>query len=427
MSWKSRQLTTLTIRSKTGGEARLRHGLRVEDIALKAGKEIRFGPGLRRVAAYQGGKSPLELGKWMMESQVSRFKEWLPEGRNVPDFWDYSLAILALGAVDLTKATGNDDWLAYAEGMVGDPYLADGTIKGYDREDFNIDSIKPGSPALAMWAQTGESRYREIARILRDQMREHPRTDVGGFCHKQRYPEQMWLDGLYMASPFLARFGAAMDEPALFDEVVRQLTIMDRVAYDAHADLWYHGWDAARAQPWADSETGLSANFWSRSIGWYGMALVDVLEFLPEDHVGREAVLGILTRWAYGISRYQDEATGLWWQVTDAGDRWGNYLEATASVQFIYTLAKAINKGWLPPEPFGPVLEAAWEGLQTHLLDVDAEGRISLAQCCRVAGLSDDRDGSFRYYMSEAVVHNDIKGVGPFVRAAVELEKYFNN
>jgi unsaturated rhamnogalacturonyl hydrolase len=202
---------------------------------------------------------------------------------------------------------------------------------------------------------------------------------------------------------------------------------MDRVAYDAHADLWYHGWDAARAQPWADRETGLSANFWSRSIGWYGMALVDVLEFLPEDHVGREAVLGILTRWAYGISRYQDEATGLWWQVTDAGDRWGNYLEATASVQFIYTLAKAINKGWLPPEPFGPFLEAAWEGLQTHLLDVDAEGRISLAQCCRVAGMSDDRNGSFRYYMSEAVVHNDIKGVGPFVRAAVELEKYFNN
>lgn len=311
--------------------------------------------------------------------------------------------------------------------MIGDPYLPDGTIKGYDREDYNIDSIKPGSAALALWEDTGKSQYLEIARILRDQMREHPRTGPGGFWHKQRYPEQMWLDGLYMASPFLARFGSLMGEPALFDEVVRQLTIMDRVAYDAEADLWYHGWDEARMQGWADRETGLSENFWSRSIGWYGMALVDVLEFLPEDHIGREAVLGILTRWASGISRYQDVETGLWWQVTDAPGRWGNYPEATASVQFIYTLAKAINRGWISREPFGPVLETAWEGLQNHLLDVDADGRLSLAQCCRVAGLSADRDGSFRYYMSEAVVHNDIKGVGPFLRAAVELETYFNN
>ncbi|HKJ89922.1 MAG TPA: glycoside hydrolase family 88 protein, partial [Oceanipulchritudo sp.] len=240
MSWESGELTTLTVRSERGGEGRLRHGLRVEDISLKAGGSIGFGPGLRRVAAYTGDKSPLELGTWLLDSQVSRFREWLPKGRDVPDFWDYSLAILALGAVDLKQATGDEDWLAYAEGMIGDPYLPDGTIKGYDREDYNIDSIKPGSPALALWEETGESRYLEIARILRNQMREHPRTEPGGFWHKQRYPQQMWLDGLYMASPFLARFGALMGEPALFDEVVRQLTIMDRVAYDAEADLWYH-------------------------------------------------------------------------------------------------------------------------------------------------------------------------------------------
>jgi alpha-L-fucosidase 2 len=427
LSWADGELANVAVRSSKGGAARLRYGSRVEDIQLGAGEEIRFGMGLRRMTAYEGDKSPLELAEWMMESQVSRFKEWLPEGRAVPDFWDYSLAILALGAVDLKQATGNEAWLAYAEGIVGDPHLPDGTIKGYDREEYNIDSIKPGSPALAMWTETGEQRYFEIAAILRDQMREHPRTKVGGFWHKERYPEQMWLDGLYMASPFLARYAAIMKEPALFDEVVRQVCIMDRVAYDERADLWFHGWDEARVQPWADPETGLSRNFWSRSIGWYGMALVDVLEFLPQDHVGREAVLGILQRWASGIARYQDETTGLWWQVTDAGERWGNYIEATASVQFVYTLAKAINRGWLQREAYGPLLERAWEGLQRHLLDVDAEGRLSLAQCCRVAGLSDDRDGSFRYYMSEAVVHNDIKGVGPFVRAAIELETYFND
>jgi alpha-L-fucosidase 2 len=426
-SWKNGALGELTVRAPKGGEARLRYGERVVDVSLKAGESTRFGPGLRDQLAYTIEETPLEMAERLMKSQVSRFREWIPAGRDVPARWDYSLAIVALGAVDLARATGDEEWLGYAAGIVADCLQADGSIRGYRKDEYNIDMVKPGSPALALLEATGDERYQQIAEMLRDQMRTHPRTSGGGFWHKEKYPSQMWLDGLYMASPFLARYAREMDEPAIFDDVVQQLVLMDEVAYDAEDQLFYHAWDEARAQPWADPETGLSANYWSRSIGWYGMALVDVMEFLPRDHPGFPILQEILVRWALGVQRWQEAETSLWWQVTDAGDRPGNYLEGTASSMFLYVLAKALNHDWLPKNVFAPTLEAAWQGLHDHLLDLDAEGRLNLMQCCRVAGLSDTRDGSFAYYLSEPIIANDLKGVGPLIRAGVELEEYFNS
>lgn len=421
-SWEDGELTSLTIRSEKGGEARLRYRERVDDVILEAGESKTFGPGMREQKAYTGDRSPLELSQWLMESQVSRFQEWLPEGKNVPPFWDYSLAVVALGCMDLAKATGEEKWVDYAAEMFG----TGEALEQYDLEEYNIDSVKPGSPVLELYQYTGEEKYREIADLLRRQLAEHPRTDAGGFWHKKRYPWQMWLDGIYMGSPFLAQYAAMFDEPEAFDDVVHQIVLMDKVAYDPETGLHHHAWDEKRQQPWADPETGLSSNFWSRSIGWYGMAMVDVLDFLPEDHPGVPKVKEILVRWARGIKRWQDPESGLWWQVTNQGDRLGNYLEATGSSQFVYTLAKAINRGYLSRDDFGETLESAWEGIQSHLLDVDDQGRVGLAQCCRVAGLSDDRDGSYEYYLSERIIHNDLKGVGPLIRAGVQLETYFN-
>ena len=426
LAWNDRELTSVTVRAPKGGDARLRYRERVVDVLLKAGEEVTFGAGLREFKPYTIEESPLELSKRLMAAQVSRFREWIPAGRDVPARWDYSLAIVALGAIDLARATGDATWRAYAEGIVGDCVRLDGSIHGYRESDYNIDMIKPGSPALDLWRETGEARYRRIIATLRAQMQTHPRTDLGGIWHKKRYPSQMWLDGLYMASPFLAQYARDFDEPALLDEVVRQLELMDAVAYEPADQLWYHAWDEAAAQPWADPETGLSANYWSRSIGWYGMALADALEFFPEDHPGVPVLREILVRWSLGIQRWQDADSGLWWQVTDAGDRPGNYLEGTASAMFVYTLVKGINRGWLPRSAFAETLEAGWQGIHDQLLDLDARGRLSLLQCCRVAGLSDDRDGSYAYYLSERVIANDLKGVGPLIRAGVEMETYLN-
>ena len=423
--WEDGDLRQLTIRSGQGGEARLRFRERVEDIRLKAGESVSFGPRLRRLHPLAAGVEPLALAGWMVDSQVGRFQEWLPSGEAVPARWDYSLGMLAVGLVELSALTADPGHLAYARGIIDPCLQGGGRIRGYDLEDYNLDMVKPGSALLELYQLYPDNAdYREAAHRLRRQLAEQPRIKEGGFWHKNKYPEQMWLDGLFMASPFLAQYGVVFDDADSIDLAIRQILLMDALAHDPGTGLYHHAYDAARAQVWADPETGLSSNFWSRSIGWYAMAVVDVLDFVPAGHPERDALLAVLARVLEGVVKFQDGASGLWWQVTDAADRAGNYLEATASAMFAYTMAKAVNKGYVASSQLDQALEKAWSGLQSHFLDVDGKGRLSLAQCCRVAGLSDDRDGSYAYYLSERVVHDDIKGVAPFIRACVQMHRY---
>lgn len=426
IEWQDGVLKSLAIRSEKGGEARLRYGNRVVDVKLKAGESARFGRSLRKGAAYAGKKSPLELSQWMMDSTSERFKTWVPAGKTVYSAWDYGLGMLAVANVELFRASGDGKWLDYAEEIIRPNLLEDGSIRGYELEKYNIDMVKPGSAMLDLYGISGDSVYQKPIATLRVQLSKQPRTSEGGFWHKEKYPWQMWLDGLFMGAPFLAQYASVFDDAGAFDEVVQQFVLMDQYAYDERAKLHYHAWDEKRQQPWANPETGLSANFWSRSIGWYGMGLVDVLDYLPESHKGRARLTEILERWAEGVALYQDVDTGLWWQVTDLPNREGNYLEGTASSMFVFTLAKAVNQGYLERGRYDAVIRKGWEGIQRELLDVDS-GELQLAQCCRVAGLSDTRDGSFDYYLSEPVIFNDLKGVGPFIRAGVALETYFKN
>ena len=426
LSWEDGALKRLVVGSEKGGTARLRYGGRVVDIQIKAGETVELGPGLRNQMAYDGSKSALDLARWMVDSSVSRFKEWVPAGQSVPARWDYALSIVADACLELSEATGEPVWQEYAEGIIGPCIEGPDTIRGHRMADYNIDMVKPGSAALALYQKTGEERYLWATQLLRQQLREQPRTSEGGFWHKEKYTSQMWLDGLYMGAPFYAAYGLAFDDKAALDDAVHQLELMDKRGYDAKSGLYYHAWDEKKVQAWANPDTGLSANFWSRALGWYGMALVDVLAILPEEHPRRAALLEILKRWADGVARYQDEASGLWWQVTDHGDYAGNYLEGTASAMFVFTFAKAINHEFLKEFSYGKTLDKAWAGVTQRLLDVDASGRLNLAQCCRVAGLSDDRDGSVEYYLRERVIFNDLKGVGPFIRACLQMEQYEN-
>lgn len=425
LAWREGELSSVRLTAEHGGRARLRYKERLQDVELAAGQSVEFGPGLRGQTAWHGEADPVELARLLMTGQVSRFREWVPDGRPVPARWDYSLGLLAEAVLDLAAHTGEPLWAEYGREII-DPCIDEaGAIAGYRMDDYNLDMVRPGSAVLALYEASADPRYRTAAATLRGQLVGQPRTPNGGYWHKAKYPEQMWLDGLFMAAPFNARYGRLFDQPEAAEEAVTQLLLMDEVAYDAASGLHTHAWDAAREQPWADPRTGLSRNFWSRSIGWYGMALVDTLEELPDGHPGRDRLVEILHRWARGIVRHQDSTTGLWWQVTDEGTRPGNYLEATASSMFLYTLAKALNDDLLDSGEFRGPVEAAWSGLRRYLLDIDAKGRLSLAQCCRVAGLSEERDGSYDYYLSERVVDNDIKGVGPFIRATLELSRLF--
>jgi rhamnogalacturonyl hydrolase YesR len=367
-------------------------------------------------------ETPLQFSVRMADSQIARLGDKLaykPDGK-----WDYAANVFALSLLKLADETKTPSYIEFVKTSIGSWVTPEGELQGFDAGDYNIDNINGGKVLLELFQRTGEERYRKATDALRAQLRTHPRTSEGGFWHKQRYTSQMWLDGLYMGAPFYAAYARSFGEKEAFDDIAKQFRIIASHVYDPKTGLFYHGWDEAKAQNWANKETGNSANFWSRGIGWFAMALVDTLDFFPPDHPARPELVALLNKVAAGVVKHQDAESGLWRQVTDQGSRQGNYLEATASSMFVYALAKGVNAGHLPPE-FAGAARKGYAGLTRDLVKTDAEGRLSLTQCCKVAGLGqpDKRDGSFDYYISEPIVENDFKGVGPFILAGIEMEK----
>ncbi len=368
-------------------------------------------------AQFQGA-TPLEWSVRMANSEMVR----LPAQPK----WDYTNSLFALSLLKLGERTGNIAYAAYAKTSVLDCINSAGAIATYRPAEYQLDAIAPGKVVLALYEKNPEPRLRAALQTLRQQLATQPRTASGGFWHKQVYPEQMWLDGIFMAAPFYAQYGRAFHEPADFDDAAKQILLAGEHTYDPQTGLFYHGWDESKKQFWADKDTGLSPNFWGRAVGWYAMGIVDTLDFLPADHPQRAKIIELLNRLAVGVARWQDPKTGLWWQVLDQGDRPGNYLEATASCQFVCALAKAVNRGYLPRDKYIGVIERGYAGILRDFVTTDASGRLVLTKCCSVAGLGPDnnrrRNGTFEYYISEPIVNNDLKGIGPFILAGMELQ-----
>lgn len=381
------------------------------------------------------GATPLEWSQRLADSEIARRGDslvWKPGGKAK---WDYAAGLFTMSLLKLSDALGQDTnttatsttYVEFAKQAIGSFISDNSQIRTYNRNEFQLDAMNPGKTALALWRITQDSRYRGAAFVLRFQLASQPRTYDGGFWHKQRYTNQMWLDGIYMASPFYAECGQVFNEPGALNDAATQIRLIDKHTYDPETGLNYHGWDAAKIQPWANPVTGCSSNFWGRAEGWYAMALVDVLDFLPANHPARPQIIATLQKTARGIIKWQDQQTGLWWQVMDQGGRKGNYLEATASAMFVYALAKGINHGYLP-DTYIPAVEKGYAGILQNLIKPDGDNRWSLTHCCAVAGLGGTsstgklRDGSFNYYLSEPVVSNDLKGVGPFILAGIEMQ-----
>ncbi|MBN1313774.1 MAG: glycoside hydrolase family 88 protein [Anaerolineae bacterium] len=337
--------------------------------------------------------------------------------------WHYAHGLLFKGVYKLYQQTGDVRYwkrlVEYVDHYVND----DGTIKTYSKEEYNLDQIRPGQLLFPVYESTGEDRYKRAIELLRDQLRHHPRTKEGGFWHKQIYPYQMWLDGIYMGSPFYAQYAVTFDEPEAFDDIAFQVVTVEKHTRDPKTGLLYHAWDESRQQRWADPETGCSPHFWSRAIGWYVMAIVDLLDLFPTDHDARKDFVAILERTLTAVSRVQDKATGLWWQVLDQGEREGNYLEASGTSMFIYAAAKGVRKGYLDRSMLDVAVKG-FDGLIDNMVTIDDEGLINLHGICSSAGLGGNpyRDGSFEYYIGEPVETNNLHGVGAFILAALELE-----
>jgi len=337
--------------------------------------------------------------------------------------WEYTEGLVLKAILQVWQATGDEKYFLYAKTFYDQFIDSTGQILSYDLEEYNIDRINPGKPLFLLYQKTGDEKFRQAILLLRQQMQTHPRTSEGGFWHKKIYPHQMWLDGLYMAAPFLAEFGKVFNEPALFDDVVQQLILMEKHSRDEKTGLLYHGWDESRQQRWANPETGQSPNFWGRALGWYAMALVDVLDFLPADHPKRIEVIAILQRLVTAIANFQDAKSGLWFQVVDQGHRTGNYPESSASCMFVYSLFKAVKKGYIDPQ-FIDVAHKGYQGILAHFIETDENGLVQLHHACAVAGLGGNpyRDGSYEYYINEKIRSNDPKAVGPFILASLEYE-----
>lgn len=360
----------------------------------------------------------------MADSDIKRNPEgWMIDFRKEPK-WEYTNGLFCTALYKVYQRTSEKKYFDYikdfADFMIGE----DGSIKTYKKSDYNIDRVNSGKFLIELYKETGENKYRLALEELRDQMRAHPRTKEGGFWHKKVYPHQMWLDGLYMGSPFLAQYAVEFNEPELFNDVANQIYLIDKYTYVKEVDFYYHGWDESREQKWADPETGLSPHVWGRSMGWFAMALIDVLDYFPEDHPKRPLIVEVTYKMAASVARSQDKESGLWWQVMDQPGREGNYLESSASSMFAYFLLKGINNGILD-EQYKAVAVKAYEGILERFIRIDQDGGISLTNVCSVAGLGGNpyRDGSYEYYISEPQRDNDPKGVGPFIMAALEFEK----
>lgn len=353
----------------------------------------------------------------MADSEIARRGDSLAWKEGGKAKWDYTAGLFTLSLLKLDAPR----YRGYVETVIGSFVMPDGNIRTYKPEEYQLDHINPGKTVLALYQLTHEERYRKAAGILRRQLDTQPRTSDGGFWHKQRYPSQMWLDGLYMAAPFEAEYAKMFHQPADFDEVAKQIRLMSEHSYDPVSGLFYHGWDESKQQEWTNKKTGTSPCFWGRAIGWYAMALVDVLDYFPEDHPARPEIIATLQKLCAGIIQYQEAESGLWYQVVDQGGRQGNYLEATVSCMFVYTMAKGVNRGYLPRE-YLPVIAKGYTGILTKLVRRDGD-RITLTQCCSVAGLGYGRDGTYNYYLREPVVDNDLKGVGPFILAGIEIQR----
>jgi polygalacturonase/rhamnogalacturonyl hydrolase YesR len=343
------------------------------------------------------------------------------------DEWDYVTGTVMTGFQELWRETGDPRYFSYLQATADAAVSSDGAITGYKPAEFNIDEVREGTILLFLAKETGEPRYQAAVAQLRQQLHDQPRTQSGGFWHKERYPWQMWLDGLYMGSPFYAEYSVRNNDPAALADVVRQFTLIEEKARDPKTGLLYHGWDESREQSWADPATGCSANFWGRGLGWYAMALVDVLDFLPPGHAGRDSLGAILNRLAPAIVKVQDPASGLWWQVLDQGGREGNYLESSASAMFVYALAKGVRLGVLDSAWIEPA-QKGFQGMIDRFIRKNADGTWSMTSICITAGLGYGRDGTYDYYVHQTEIRDDDgKGLGPFILASVEMELRRNN
>ena len=335
--------------------------------------------------------------------------------------WNYIDGCMITAFLEIAAIKGDDRYFEFAERFIDYYVNDDGSILGYSKDKYNLDDVNEGRVLFELYEKTGKEKYRLAIEKQREHLLSQPRTVTGNFWHKLIYPNQIWLDGIYMAQVFSAMYAKTFGGGD-YSDVVMQIKNVRKYMFDETAKLYYHGLDCSRKAFWADKETGLSRNFWLRAIGWFTVAMIDIIEIA--DGEARREISEIFRELMEGVINYRDPESKMYYQVVNMQGREGNYLETSGSSMIAYAMMKGARLGVLD-ESFRKLGEETFDGICKRYLDFDKDGKLNLGGICLVAGLGPEnnprRDGSYEYYISEPVVENDAKGVAPFVLCYTEI------
>ena len=365
-----------------------------------------------------------EYIEYLLENSTAERPMWNKElvREKKQNKWHYIDGCMMTALLSLYDYTGEKRYFDFVKDFIDFFVQDNGKIKRYKVEEFNLDNINTASNLFFLYDATGEEKYRKALDLVRTQLDNMPRTKEGSFWHKEIYPNQVWLDGPYMAEPFYMRYETRFRNGEKCGDVLLQFKNVEKNMKDPRTGLYYHGYDESRKMYWADPVTGLSSNFWLRSLGWFTLSLVETVNAMSETMVTeKEYLCGILENLVKSLSVFQDES-GMFYQVVDRKDAPGNYLETSGTALIAYAILKAVRLGYLD-KGYAPMGERAFEGIVDRYLYKQEDGTLGLGGICLVAGLGgkDHRDGSLEYYFSEPVVQNEAKGVAPFLLAYTEM------
>lgn len=359
-------------------------------------------------------KSTPEAPYWNIES--------IRQGK--PPHWNYIDGCMIIALLCASEITGEARYTDFAEKFIDFYVNEDGTIRGYSLDKFNLDDINEGRVLFDLYKTTGKEKYKKAIYLLHEQLEKQPRTETGNFWHKKIYPNQIWLDGLYMAQVFSTRFQKEFGDKD-YSDVVNQFKNVRRLMFDENKKLFYHGCDCSKTAFWADKQTGCSKNFWLRAIGWFCISLIDNIDYIDDENARKE-LCSLFAEAIEGIAQYADPETGMYWQVVDQGGREGNYLETSGSSMIAYAMMKGARLGVIDKK-YAAMGRKTFDGICKKYLKITEDGDLDLGGICLVAGLGPEdnprRDGSYEYYVSEPVVDNDAKGVAPFVLCYTEVKR----
>lgn len=342
--------------------------------------------------------------------------------------WNYIDGCMLTSLYTIYKLTGKRKYLNFIDDFLDYYVFEDGSIRGYELSTYNVDNINEGRALFDIYKETGKKKYRDAIELLYSQLKTQPRTKYGNFWHKQIYPDQVWLDGLYMAQVFYTRYETEFDDCKNYPDIVKQFSNVWKYMYDDEKRLYYHGWDVSKKSFWANPQTGLSKSFWLRSIGWYTVGLVDAISYFdPKEYKLRAKLITIFRKTIEGLERYIDPDMHMLWQVVDQGRRAGNYIETSGSAMIAYAMMKGARLNFVDKR-FAQVGKEVFDGICREYL-TETDGKLNLGGICLMAGLGPEdkphRNGTYEYYISEPVVENDAKGTGPFIMAYTEVKQLY--